>query len=441
MEYLLLVVGLVPGAAIGYLLAKQHPNRAAGTLTQEEVDEKYVARPLYSTLEDRVREERSGREKLESIRVELERKLAARKQELIDLGNRLKETTKEIGQLQEQSRIAFRNVANELLEEKSKKFTEQNEKELDRILQPFKVRLKEFEEKVDKTYQENRDEQISLKTQIKGLQKLNQQMAREALELTNALKGDPKARGDWGEFQLTRLLEEAGLREGIHFETQGGFRDNEGQLKKPDFIIHLPGSKHLIIDAKVSLVAYEQYHSAGDDTSRREALKAHFDSVRNHIRDLGAKKYEELYQMATPDYVMMYIPVEPAFFLALEGDKDGKLYTEALARNVVLVSSSTLMATLRTVGYIWKQETQAKNVQEIADRGAKMYDKFVGFVENLQDIGNRLDQAQDSYHKARSQLSEGRGNLVRQAGQLRSLGVKTNKPLPNEWKENSEEDE
>ena len=440
MEYGFIVVGLVLGGAIGYLLGRKKSGGESGGISQSEIDEKYVLRPLYSTLENQISELKKEREKDDDERLDLARKLAAKEQELANLAERLSETKRDIEQLQEKFKVEFRNVANELLDEKSKKFTEHNEKELERILQPFKTKLKEFEDKVDKTYKDNRDEQISLKTQIEGLQKLNQQMAKEALELTNALKGDSKIMGDWGEFQLTQLLEQAGLKENVHFTTQNSFGDADGRQKRPDFIVHLPDDKHLIIDAKVSLKAYEEYHSAKDEAQRADALKKHIISVKTHIKGLGAKRYEDLYDIRTPDYVMMYIPVEPAFLLALEHDREGQLYSEALDKNVVLVSTSTLLATLRTVGYIWKQETQAKNVQEIADRGAKLYDKFVGFVENLQDIGTRLDQAQISFHNATRQLSEGPGNLVRQAEQLRSLGLKTNKTLPEGLKESSEDE-
>jgi len=440
MEYGFIVVGLVLGGVIGYLLGRKKSGGESGGISQSEIDEKYVLRPLYSTLENQISELKKEREKDDDERLDLARKLAAKEQELANLAERLSETKRDIEQLQEKFKVEFRNVANELLDEKSKKFTEHNEKELERILQPFKTKLKEFEDKVDKTYKDNRDEQISLKTQIEGLQKLNQQMAKEALELTNALKGDSKIMGDWGEFQLTQLLEQTGLKENVHFTTQNSFGDADGRQKRPDFIVHLPDDKHLIIDAKVSLKAYEEYHSAKDEAQRADALKKHIISVKTHIKGLGAKRYEDLYDIRTPDYVMMYIPVEPAFLLALEHDREGQLYSEALDKNVVLVSTSTLLATLRTVGYIWKQETQAKNVQEIADRGAKLYDKFVGFVENLQDIGTRLDQAQASFHNATRQLSEGPGNLVRQAEQLRSLGLKTNKTLPEGLKESSEDE-
>lgn len=440
MEYGFIVIGLVLGGIIGYLLGKSNSGGKKGGLPQSEIDEKYVLRPLYSTLEKQLSELKIDAEKDDQERLQLAQKLAAKEQELAHLAERLSESKKEIEELQEKFKVEFRNVANELLDEKSKKFSEHNEKELERILQPFKTKLKEFEDKVDKTYKDNRDEQISLKTQIDGLQKLNQQMAKEALELTNALKGDSKTMGDWGEFQLTQLLQQAGLKENVHFQTQNSFDDGDGRQKRPDFIVHLPDDKHLIIDAKVSLKAYEEYHSAEDEGQRTDALKKHILSVRTHIKGLGSKRYEDLYDIQTPDYVMMYIPVEPAFLLALEHDREGQLYSEALDKNVVLVSTSTLLATLRTVGYIWKQETQAKNVQEIADRGAKLYDKFVGFVENLQDIGSRLDQAQASFHNAKRQLSEGPGNLVRQAEQLRALGLKTNKTLPEGLKENGEEE-
>lgn len=334
----------------------------------------------------------------------------------------------EIEKIQEKFGAEFENLAQKILEDKSTKFTEQNKLNLQTILNPLQEKIKHFEEKVENTHKESIDYHAALRQQIIGLKDLNIQMSKETLNLTKALKGESKTQGDWGETQLELLLEKANLSKGIHFSTQGGFRDEAGKLKKPDFIINLPENKHLIIDSKVSLTAYEAYYNSEDEQHKIDSLKNHLASIRKHIKDLGEKRYADLYEINTPDYVLMFVPIEAALMLALS--ENNNLYLEALDKNVVLVSTSTLLATLSTVSSIWKQEDQKRNVTEIASRAGALYDKFEGFVQDLLSVGKSINSSKDSYDAAMKKLVDGNGNLIRSVESIKKLGAKAKKSLP-----------
>lgn len=334
----------------------------------------------------------------------------------------------EIEKIQEKFGAEFENLAQKILEDKSTKFTEQNKLNLQTILNPLQEKIKHFEEKVENTHKESIDYHAALRQQIIGLKDLNVQMSKETLNLTKALKGESKTQGDWGETQLELLLEKANLSKGIHFSTQGGFRDEAGKLKKPDFIINLPENKHLIIDSKVSLTAYEAYYNSEDEQHKIDSLKNHLASIRKHIKDLGEKRYADLYEINTPDYVLMFVPIEAALMLALS--ENNNLYLEALDKNVVLVSTSTLLATLSTVSSIWKQEDQKRNVIEIASRAGALYDKFEGFVQDLLSVGKSINSSKDSYDAAMKKLVDGNGNLIRSVESIKKLGAKAKKSLP-----------
>ncbi|MGB5392622.1 MAG: DNA recombination protein RmuC, partial [Lutimonas sp.] len=288
--------------------------------------------------------------------------------------------------------------------------------------------IKSFESKVENIHRDTIDRQSALKEQISGLMRLNEKMSTEALNLTKALKGDQKKQGDWGEFQLETLLERSGLKKDIHFSTQTGQKDDEGLIKRPDFIIHLPENKCMIIDAKVSLKGYEMYYNSNSPEEENEGLKKLMLSIKNHIKNLNQKKYEALYGVQSPDFVLMYIPVEPALMVALKNDKN--IFLEALHKNVVLVSTSTLLATLSTVASIWKQEDQKQNVIEIAKHAGSLYDKFEGFIQDMIKIGNQLDASKNSYDNAMNKLSTGKGNIVGRIDQLKKLGANAQKSLP-----------
>jgi DNA recombination protein RmuC len=337
---------------------------------------------------------------------------------------KLVENKQELDKINEKFTKEFENLANKILDEKSSKFTEQNKLNITSILNPLKEKIEGFEKKVSESQKESVGMHSALKEQLNSLKDLNIQMSKEAINLTKALKGDSKTQGDWGETQLEILLEKANLAKDIHFTTQGGYRDEEGRLKKPDFIINLPDNRHLIVDSKVSLTNYEAYFNEEDEKQKGVYLKKHVESIRKHIKELSDKKYESLYEINTPDYVLMFVPIEPAYLLALSNNN--QLYLEALDKNVVLVSTSTLLATLSTVSSMWRQENQKKNVLEIANQAGRLYDQFVNLTDDLIKVGNQLKTVQGSYDISMKKLT-GKGNLIKKVEKIKKLGAKTSK--------------
>lgn len=324
----------------------------------------------------------------------------------------------------------FQALAAKILDEKTKKFTEHSREQVDSLLRPLKQQLTDFRQRVDHVHKDDSADRASLKTQIEQLRQLNTRITDEAQQLTRALKGQAQARGAWGELVLERLLQSSGLRANEDYVTQESFTNEDGSRVRPDVIVRLPDERHLVIDSKVSLVAYEQAVNASEADERAAALKAHAAAVRRHVKELSGKKYEDLGQLHTPDYVLMFVPLDPAFVAALETDP--ALYEWAFDRRVILVTSPTLLVTLKTVASLWKQDRQTKNALEIARRGGLLYDKFVGLYQDLENIGKHLDNTRKSYDQALGKLREGRGNLLTQVDELRELGVKTKKQLPAE---------
>jgi DNA recombination protein RmuC len=322
----------------------------------------------------------------------------------------------------------FQNLANAILEDKARRFTEQNQTHLGALLDPLKQRIADFQTKIEDTYVKEVRERTALGEQVRQLMALNQQLSDDAKNLTRALRGSSKTQGNWGELILERVLEASGLRKGHEYAVQESHTREDGTRALPDVVIHLPEGRSLVVDAKVSLVAYEEFAVAELDTDRAAAGRRHIDSVKNHIRGLSAKNYQSLYTLQSLDFVLLFIPIEPAFMLAVTSDHD--LFMEAWNRNVLLVSPSTLLFVVRTVAHLWRQEAQSRNALEIAKRGAELYDKFVGFVEDMNSLGNRLRQAQAAYDGAFNKLSGGHGDLVGRAQKLRDLGVKPSKSLP-----------
>jgi DNA recombination protein RmuC len=318
----------------------------------------------------------------------------------------------------------FKALASQVLQEKSQEFAEQNQTSLGQMLEPLKTKLEDFRQ----LHLEQVKDNAALHTQITGLRESTAKVSDEANSLANALKGSNKTQGNWGELILEKILESAGLRRGEEYETQESYAAENGRRSQPDVVIHLPGERHIVIDAKVSLTAYEAHANAETDPARNAALSEHLRSVRAHIKGLTEKNYQTLYGLKSLDFVIMFMPIEPAFMLALSGDD--KLWQQAWQKNLLLVSPSTLLFVLRTVAYLWRQEQQERNVEEIARRGAELYNKLAGFVESLTEVGDRLAQAQKSYENAFSRLSTGRGNVIRQAEILKALGVKPGKQLP-----------
>jgi len=415
----LLIPALSFGITIGLLvyvfILRSHQKQTAVSLFEQ------------TTLLNALREERD-QAVLHAIRLEAELD-SERKQ----VQNRIES----LNEAKEALTNQFKNLANEILEDKSRKFTEQNAQQLDILLKPLQTKLTEFKEQVSNSYDQESRERFALKNEIERLANLNLKMSDEARSLTNALKGDSKIQGNWGELVLESILESSGLRKGEEYLVQDSHTQSDGGRLQPDVIVKLPEGRHLVIDSKVSITAYARHTEAGDDAIAKQELLAHIQSIRQHIQGLSAKNYSGIADLSTVDFVLMFIPIEPAFLSALKAAPN--LYQEALAKNIVLVCPSTLMATLRTVAHLWRQDQQNKNAMEIARLCANLYDKFVGFVEDLEQIGKRLDQAQSSYHDAFNKLKSGKGNLIKAAERVKELGVKPNKVIASNLLKHEEE--
>lgn len=435
MEILFLTIGLALGALIGWYFQKsKNPINDQSSII--EIQNKYqdllskasAAQQAEQMLHQINNQLNSSIEHKQKEIVELSNELATSKNKELHLEQRLSEQKNELQQLNTQLKTEFENLANKILDEKSVKFTEQNKQSLETIVTPLKDRIKDFEEKVQKVYDTEAAERNMLKGEIKQLMGLNQQMHQDAQNLTKALKGDTKTQGNWGEFILESILEKSGLVKDREFKTQESITTPDGKRFQPDVVIQLPDGKCLIIDSKVSLVAYERYVSAEDDLSKSLALKEHSLSFKNHIRGLSDKNYHQLYGVKSLDFVLLFVPIESAFAAAIQNDN--QLFNDAFERNIVIVSPSTLLATLRTVANIWRQEYQNKNAIEIAQKAGDMYDKFVGFTEDLIALGNKMKESQKAYEGAMNKLSAGTGNLVKRSEDLKKLGAKASKSLP-----------
>ena len=417
MDLLIYLIITLVSIFIGIFLGKN--------LAKLKLGRKYAALKERNYLLDRSLNETN--DELKNTQLEKEALIATKTRLATELKNsdeKIAKNKEELNTIQEKFTKEFENLANKILEEKSTKFTEQNKLNITSILNPLKEKIEGFEKKVSESQKESVGMHSALKEQLNSLKDLNLQMSKEAINLTKALKGDSKAQGDWGETQLEILLEKANLVKDIHFTTQGGYRDEDGRLKKPDFIINLPDKRHLIVDSKVSLTNYEAYFNADNEEQKKIHLKKHIESIRKHIRELSEKKYESLYEINAPDYVLMFVPIEPAYLLAL--NNNNSLYLEALDKNVVMVSTSTLLATLSTVSSMWRQENQKKNVLEIANQAGRLYDQFVNLTDDLIKVGTQLKTVQGSYDTSMKKLT-GKGNLVNKVEKIRELGAKTSK--------------
>ena len=368
-------------------------------------------------------------------------KLSAQEQTLKHQRERLLEQRAEQEQLAQQMRLEFERLANRLFEEKSQRFTEQSVQQLRETLRPLREKIREFEENIDRKFTEETRDKAGLRREIEQLLSLNQQLSQDARNLTAALKGQSKVQGDWGEFQLEVLLEKSGLMRGEHFLAQATFRDEDGQRKRPDYIICLPQQRHLVIDAKVSLTAYERYCNETDSEDRKQHLQAHLNSLRNHVQQLSERNYQTLYQIQTLDFVLLYVPLEGAVAAAL--DAYPALLQESLKQNVVIVTNSTLLIVLRIVAHIWRQEKQNRSAQEIARQSGLLYDRLVAFVEDLRTVGDRLNSAQKAYDDAMRKLHTGvrpGDTLIGRAERIREMGAKTTRQLPSDLFEEISED-
>lgn len=405
-----------------------------------------------STLEERVALLQQSKDMVEDNFIELQKEIKKQqvdKENLITLNTRLDSENKnlqlklaehknEVENLQDKFSKEFENLANKILEEKSNKFTLQNKENLKIILNPLQEKIKVFEDKVDKTHKESIDYHAALRQQILGLKELNQQMSKETLNLTKALKGDNKMQGNWGELVLERVLEKSGLEKDREYFVQQTFTTDDGKRVLPDVVIHLPDNKKMIVDSKVSLVAYERFMNEEDEVLKERFLKEHVASLKKHIEQLSDKKYEDLYQIESPDFVLLFIPIEPAFAVAL--NTDTHLYNKAFEKNIVIVTPSTLLATLRTIDSMWNNEKQQRNALEIAKQAGALYDKFQGLLTDLVSIGKRIDDSKKEYSSAMNKLFDGRGNLINSVEKLKKMGAKAKKTIPEKIIERAKRD-
>ena len=345
-----------------------------------------------------------------------------------NLWERNKEQKEEVEKLQEKFTKEFENLANKILEEKTLKFTEQNKENIKNILTPLQEKIQHFEKKVEDTHKESIDYHAALRQQILGLKDMNAQMSKETMNLTKALKGDSKMQGNWGELILERVLEKSGLEKGREYEVQQSFTTEEGNRVLPDVVINLPDGKKMIVDSKVSLTAYEKYVNEEDDLLKPSYLKEHIQSIKRHVEQLGDKNYHDLYQMESPDFVLLFVPIETAFAIAL--NEENNLYNKAFEKNIIIVTPTTLLATLRTIDSMWTNQKQQENAFEIARQAGALYDKFEGFVADLVKIGKKMDEAKSEYGNAMNKLVDGKGNLVNSVEKLKKMGAKAKKALP-----------
>ncbi len=369
-------------------------------------------------------EKENIRNEKEAINIQLTKKEV----DFENLWQRNLEQKQEVGQLQEKFTKEFENLANKILEEKSNKFTEQNKENMKNILSPLQDKIQLFEKKVEDTHKESIDYHAALRQQILGLRDMNEKMSKETINLTKALKGDSKMQGNWGELVLERVLEKSGLEKDREYFVQQSHTNADGNRVFPDVVINLPDGKKMIVDSKVSLTAYEKYINEEDDNLKSSYLKEHVTSIKRHVEQLGEKNYQDLYHIESPDFVLLFIPIEPAFASAL--NEDTTLYNKAFEKNIVIVTPSTLLATLRTIDSMWTNQKQQENALEIARQAGALYDKFEGFVTDLVSVGKKMDEGKKAYQEAMKKLYTGGGNLITSVEKLKKMGAKAKKSLP-----------
>lgn len=419
MEIILLIAGVIVGALLGFFIAK---SKQSGLSSRIEEKDKALAEK-----DKQINDAKAETEHERGKVISLGNELSASKANYMNLEKRLAEQKGELEELQTKFAKEFENLAGKILEDKSRKFTEQNKENLDTILTPLKERIADFEKKVNDVYITETKERAALAEQLKYLHELNRQMSEEANNLTKALKGDTKTQGNWGEYILESILEKSGLVKGREFVIQESIKSDDGANLRPDVIVNMPDNKSMVIDSKVSLTAYEAYCSEDDKVLKERSLSEHINSIRRHIKGLSPKDYQNLYGLQSLDFVLMFIPIEPAFALAVQND--AALFYDAFEKNIVIVSPSTLLATLRTISSIWKQEKQNRNALEIAKKGGELYDKLSAFVDDLIEVGTRMKRANESYESAMKKLSEGRGNIINRAENLKTMGAKASKSI------------
>lgn len=442
---------LIVGAFIGFLasffyfrfllLKKQQKNDQNWADKIETLaSEKQEAENKLLTLNERLAFNQSVIEKNETeltntkkINENLSAQVVRNESEYKNLQEKLEVQKSELEELQKKFTVEFENIANKILKKNSEEFTAANQQKLGEVLNPLKEKLQQFEKKVDDTYQKGLKDQVDLKAELKKLSDLNVKISEEARNLTRALKGDVKKQGNWGEIILERILERSGLKEGEEYKKQFSGISENGKRIQPDIVVMLPDDKHIIIDSKVSLVAYERAVNAQSEKDREKNIREHLHSLKTHIKGLSEKHYQSAKDLNSPDFVLMFIPVEASFSIAIQEDQE--LFTFAWDQKVVIVSPSTLLATLRTIASIWQQENQTRNAMEIARQGGALYDKFVGFLSDMNKIGNHIASTQKTYQDAMNKLQTGSGNLIRRVENIKKLGAKASKELPHNLSE------
>lgn len=440
MGFVYLTAGIILGIIIGWFLAKNAlEKKQAGNLAafnNLDKEKSLVEQELRSVKQEAQKlsaSTDSTREQLLSLTSEI----ATWKSENSNLKIKLQEQLQTMDQLHIQLKEQFENIANKVVNDSSQRLQQQHKEKLDDMLNPLKEKIEKFETRVKETHEERIREHQSLREQLGQMQLLNKTIGDEARNLASALKGQSKTQGNWGELILEKILERSGLKKGNEYEVQSSMTNEEGRRLQPDVIINLPEKKHIVIDSKVSITGYERYCNAETEEIRAAMLKEHLLSVRKHIKELGAKNYQLIYHLNTLDFVLMFIPSEPAFSLAIENDPE--LFNDAFDKNIVIVTTSTLLATLRTIASIWKIEKQNINAMEIARQSGEMYDKFVGLVDDLVGLGRKLDTTKDAYTDAMKKLHSGRGNLVSKAEKIKLLGSNTSKSMPQNLVDRTED--
>jgi len=427
MELLYLLAGIIIGFVIAWFVAKNKIQVRINSLDKE----KSI---LNDRLQNIVAENRQLDQSINQERNnsnELNTRIAKAEVEYKNLLEKLNTQKEELEKLQQKFTVEFENIAHKILKQNTLDFSTVSQKNMNEILLPLKDKIEKFEKKVEDTYEKGLKDQTDLKAELKKLHELNYKISEEAENLTKALKGDVKKMGNWGEVVLERILERSGLVKGREYETQYSTTIDEGKRIQPDIIVHLPEKKHIIIDSKVSLVAYERYSSADTENERQQAIKEHLISIQNHIKSLAEKNYQSAQNLNTPDFVLLFLPIESSFSVAIQSDQN--LFNYAWDYKVVIVSPSTLLATLKTIASIWKQEQQTKHALEIARQSGALYDKFVNFILDMEKIGKGLSSVQNSYSDAMNKLQSGKGNLIAKAEQIRMLGAKASKTLPEKY--------
>lgn len=422
------------GAYLGIIFTKLKSKSEKSTLEERQNQ----MRSTIAELKDHLNKTETEREDIRREKEFLNTELTRRNTEYENLQQRETERDAELEERQEQLRKDFELLANKILEEKSNKFTEQNKENIKNILNPLQEKIKTFEEKVDLTQKESISMHSALKEQLLGLKDLNQQMTKETTNLTRALKGDSKMQGNWGELVLERVLEKSGLEKDREYFVQQNFTRADGTRVLPDVVLNLPDGKKMIIDSKVSLTDYERLVNANEE-DRGQHLKAHINSIKKHVDQLSEKNYQDLYDIESPDFVLMFIPIEPAFAVVV--NEDNSIYNKAFEKNIVIVTPSTLLATLRTIDSMWNNEKQQRNAIEIARQAGALYDKFEGLVIDLTGVGKKIDAAKTDYSSAMNKLVDGRGNLITSVEKLKKMGAKAKKSLPEAIIKRAEEDD